>query len=77
MRQNASREVAGVFCPRQLALVHGVNNLARRCDLPERNGGLPVCKVPELSRIDMGRGILLWLLGVPIPIIILIALLYH
>jgi len=25
----------------------------------------------------MGRGILLWLLGVPIPIIILIALLYH
>lgn len=25
----------------------------------------------------MGRGILLWLLGVPIPIIILIAFLYH
>jgi len=25
----------------------------------------------------MGRGILLWLVGVPIPIIILIALLYH
>jgi len=25
----------------------------------------------------MGRGILLWLLGVPIPIIILIALLYR
>jgi len=25
----------------------------------------------------MGRGILLWLLGVPIPIIILISLLYH
>jgi hypothetical protein len=25
----------------------------------------------------MGRGILLWLLGVPIPIIIIIALLYH
>jgi hypothetical protein len=25
----------------------------------------------------VGRGILLWLLGVPIPIIILIALLYH
>ena len=25
----------------------------------------------------LGRGILLWLLGVPIPIIILIALLYH
>jgi hypothetical protein len=26
---------------------------------------------------NLGRGILLWLLGVPIPIIILIALLYH
>jgi hypothetical protein len=25
----------------------------------------------------VGRGILLWLLGVPIPIIILIALLHH
>jgi len=25
----------------------------------------------------LGRGILLWLLGVPIPIIILISLLYH
>jgi hypothetical protein len=25
----------------------------------------------------MGRGILLWLLGVPIPIIILLALFYH
>jgi hypothetical protein len=26
---------------------------------------------------NMGRGILLWLLGVPIPIIILLALLWH
>jgi hypothetical protein len=25
----------------------------------------------------MGRGILLWLLGVPIPIIILLALIWH
>jgi hypothetical protein len=25
----------------------------------------------------MGRGILLWLLGVPIPIIVLLALLWH
>jgi hypothetical protein len=25
----------------------------------------------------MGRGILLWLLGIPIPIIILLALLWH
>jgi hypothetical protein len=26
---------------------------------------------------NMGRGILLWLLGVPIPIIILLALIWH
>jgi hypothetical protein len=26
---------------------------------------------------NMGRGILLWLLGVPIPIIILLALVWH
>ena len=26
---------------------------------------------------DMGRGILLWLLGVPIPVIILLALIWH
>jgi len=26
---------------------------------------------------NMGRGILLWLLGVPIPIIILLALFFH
>jgi hypothetical protein len=28
-------------------------------------------------RTFMGRGILLWLLGVPIPIIILLALVWH
>jgi hypothetical protein len=28
-------------------------------------------------RLSMGRGILLWLLGVPIPIIILILLFWH
>jgi hypothetical protein len=28
-------------------------------------------------RTIMGRGILLWLLGVPIPIIIILALLWH
>jgi hypothetical protein len=26
---------------------------------------------------NMGRGILLWLIGVPIPIIILLALIWH
>jgi hypothetical protein len=29
------------------------------------------------QEMDMGRGILLWLLGVPIPIIILLALIWH
>jgi hypothetical protein len=27
--------------------------------------------------MDLGRGMLLWLIGVPIPIIILIALFWH
>ena len=30
-----------------------------------------------LRRIAMGRGILLWLLGVPIPIILLLAMCSH
>ena len=29
------------------------------------------------DEIQMGRGILLWLLGVPIPIIIILALIWH
>jgi hypothetical protein len=31
----------------------------------------------QLEEAIMGRGILLWLLGVPIPIIILLALIWH
>ena len=31
----------------------------------------------NISEGIMGRGILLWLLGVPIPIIILLALIWH
>jgi hypothetical protein len=30
-----------------------------------------------MEEMNMGRGILLWLLGVPIPIIILLALVWH
>lgn len=33
--------------------------------------------VPDHGGTKMGRGILLWLLGVPIPIIILLALFWH
>jgi cytochrome c-type biogenesis protein CcmH/NrfF len=29
------------------------------------------------QEVIMGRGILLWLLGVPIPVIILLALIWH
>jgi hypothetical protein len=31
----------------------------------------------DREETSMGRGILLWLLGVPIPIIILLALIWH
>jgi len=31
----------------------------------------------RLWEVEMGRGILLWLLGVPIPVIILLALVWH
>jgi hypothetical protein len=31
----------------------------------------------ESKEATMGRGILLWLLGVPIPVIILLALVFH
>jgi hypothetical protein len=31
----------------------------------------------KMEETIMGRGILLWLLGVPIPIIILLALIWH
>jgi hypothetical protein len=36
---------------------------------------LPVSR--KILEGTMGRGILLWLLGVPIPIIILLALIWH
>jgi hypothetical protein len=36
------------------------------------------CWVESADKGDvMGRGILLWLLGVPIPVIILLALIWH
>jgi hypothetical protein len=39
---------------------------------------LPLRSKPhQAMEMNMGRGILLWLLGVPIPIIILLALFWH
>jgi hypothetical protein len=47
----------------------------------ESGAGNRACRLPFVASIDremaMGRGILLWLLGVPIPIILLLALLWH
>jgi hypothetical protein len=31
----------------------------------------------QLGRVYMGKGILLWLIGIPIPIILLILLFWH
>jgi hypothetical protein len=31
----------------------------------------------HMEREDMGKGILLWLIGVPIPVIIILWLLFH
>jgi hypothetical protein len=42
---------------------------------PSGLGALP--QVANSKETIMGRGILLWLLGVPIPIIILLALIWH
>jgi hypothetical protein len=43
----------------------------------DRLARVPYSREYSVKEGNMGRGILLWLLGVPIPIIILIALLYH
>ncbi|RVT95780.1 hypothetical protein EOD42_16450 [Rhodovarius crocodyli] len=40
-------------------------------------GAAPVFNLRQSRRKPMGRGILLWLLGVPIPIILLLALIWH
>jgi hypothetical protein len=44
-----------------------------------RLGGVPALSLAQelLEDTTMGRGILLWLLGVPIPIIIILALIWH
>ena len=43
-----------------------------------RNQNGPYALCPRFIReATMGRGILLWMLGVPIPIIILLALVWH
>jgi hypothetical protein len=51
--------------------------LTNRCLNRETKGVSARLLAVATEEAVMGRGILLWLLGVPIPIIILIALLYH
>jgi hypothetical protein len=52
----------------------GVRQMAGTMTVPERCR--PAVKTVP-GRTIMGRGILLWLLGVPIPVIILLALIWH
>jgi hypothetical protein len=40
-------------------------------------GSVRFLAINDTTEIPMGRSILLWLLGVPIPIIILIAIFWH
>jgi hypothetical protein len=54
-------------CARLAAASEGTKPARPRCRSTNRGG----------KETPMGRGILLWLLGVPIPIIILILLFWH
>jgi hypothetical protein len=51
--------------------------LQANCGLSDANASLYGILITLWEDQEMGRGILLWLLGVPIPIIILLALLWH
>jgi hypothetical protein len=55
------------MCRFHLEQIEAPQSSSRAYDSRQRN----------IQEGNLGRGILLWLLGVPIPIIILIALLYH
>jgi hypothetical protein len=49
----------------------------RECANQTAVGAFPVPGSQQEAVMGLGRGALLWLLGVPIPIIILIALFWH
>jgi hypothetical protein len=48
-------------------------------EVPEQcpNHGVFVCNRSKEIIMGFGRGLLLWLLGVPLPIIILLAIFWH
>jgi hypothetical protein len=58
----------GMLATKCLAPVHGNRGKGRRF-LRQRN--------QPIRREPMGKGILLWLLGIPIPLIILFLLFWH
>jgi hypothetical protein len=64
-RVGLTRRSDGPGFPRSLTVVR--RNELRRFTL----------STPTIRELTMGRGILLWLLGVPIPVIILLALIWH
>jgi hypothetical protein len=49
----------------------------RRTGNPGRHRPFRLCTPANSRRLQMGRSILLWLVGVPIPIIILLALFWR
>jgi len=57
---------------------HYCQRSCRLCRCDDGCDSLPLFGATvECMEVTMGRGILLWLLGVPIPIIILLALIWH
>jgi len=59
-----------------------------KCQINDTQSALSTASSPDVNNPDihqqtiimeirMGRGILLWLLGVPIPVIIILALIWH
>jgi hypothetical protein len=56
----------------------GGRGVARECLINGNANPVLVVFTPDLEQeAAMGRGILLWLLGIPIPIIILILIFWH
>jgi hypothetical protein len=57
--------------------VCGIAELIRAVRVQQAGRTLAKRHAKQTKEIIMGRGILLWLIGVPIPIIILLALIWH
>ena len=68
---SANSQFAGAESPRCRS--RGISFVVWRNQLPERT----LVRTRDQQEATMGRGILLWLLGVPIPVIILLALFFH